>query len=280
MPTVTYLPQGSANTGPDYVTRYTRTARVDFATAEASGLIRARNASGFWIGQTYAEDGVFDLFSFCNSIETRFEESDCKRAFLVTAQYGPWEPCNEDPTLNPTEVEIDFVAYERIVDSDVVNGNAILNSAGDPFDPPVTSDDSRLVLTFTRNELFYDIELADLVRDTINESAWRGFDTGTVKASAPRASRQYHPRIGWFWRVTYVFHLNRDGWDKVVLDAGMRKKVTGGQAVILTKDGAPVASPVPLNGSGNQLADGADPVWLTFATYRAIDFSIFNLDDA
>ncbi|MFO0960850.1 MAG: hypothetical protein U0800_26000 [Isosphaeraceae bacterium] len=283
MPTVDYIAAGAGSVGPDFVRRYTRGARVQFASGEPSGPKLAILASGFAIGASYAtgEAGEADFFSFCIGIDARVEVEDVKGAYLVTAQYGPWEPCGEDPTLNPVEVEIDHADFERIVDEDVESGEAIVNSAGDPFDPPVTADDSRMILTFTRNEQDYDANLADEVRDTLNAGGWRRFGEGTVKAKAPKATRLFHPLIGWYWRVTYTFHVNRDGWDRKILDAGMRQKASGGgQSVILSKDKMPVSTPVPLDGSGHPLPDGSDPEWLTFRVYRRIDFSIFNLDDA
>lgn len=281
MPTVAFLPEANGELGPDFTSRYTRTCRVEFETGEPFGPLTARLASGMFIGQMYATGHETDEFAFCNRITMRTELPDVRNVFLVTGDYGPWEPCSADPLLNPPEIEVDYVGFERVVDRDVDTEKAIVNSAGDPFDPPVTADDSRLVITITRNEEFYDESLAELVRDKVNDAEWRGKPAGTVKASAPKASRQFHPSLGYYWKVTYVFHVNSDGWQRKILDAGFRRKATSGtgQVVILSKDNAPVSTPVPLDGLGQPLDPADDPVFLPFTVYGKIGFGIFNMDD-
>jgi hypothetical protein len=267
----------------DFTRRYTRSWRVLFAPGESlKGPINAFAAVGLNIGTNYVTTTEYDDASFVNSLKAKQEEYDDGRSWIVTATYGPWEPQGETPLSNPVEVESGSVQFERLVDQDWYTGEAVVNSAGDMFDPPLTGDDSRQVLTFVRNEATFNNALALALKDTVNAGSWRGYGPRTVKASMPKASRQYHPQIGFYWRVSYEFHINPEKWDKVILDAGMRRLDPSDatkQRPIVTKDGSPVSSPVPLDGSGAPLAVGGTPVWKRFRVHVEADFSLFNLDN-
>lgn len=274
----------------DFSHTYARMWQVVFEgpTARFAGPLSAMalvsTMAGVSVGSPYVTSFESDPYSFLRKFSAKDDGESDGLGFFVGLDYGPWEPQSEDPTENPAEVDVDHSRQERIVDEDVVDGGALLNSAEDPFDPPIVADDSRLVLTITRNEYRFNPLLADAVRDTINiadcKIAGTIYRALTLKALAPKASRQFHPRIGFYARVTYQFESNRDTWKGRTLDCGMRKLVAGERKAIFTKEGLPVGSPVLLDGTGLPLdPPDADPVYLVHNKYLPIDFSIFNLEN-
>jgi hypothetical protein len=263
-----------------YQGTYTRSFQVIFSDRYA-GPIRARAAVGIGIGDVYriGVDGVDDFFeedtgAFCNEISAEQEtgpEADGKQ-WTVTVQYGPYEPASDNPLAEPAQVEVDHDHFDRPVIRDV-DGNLICNSAGDPYNPPIRKDDSRPVLTVVKNyPAPFDLALADDYRDTINSTPFFGVPPGRVKCRAPRASRQFHPVIGEFYRVTFQFDFNRDGWNAKPLDEGFR--YLSGAQLVAAFDGNSLASePVLLDGEGGRLAVGGDPVYHDFQIYEGRDFA-------
>lgn len=195
----------------------------------------------------------------------------------ATAEYGPLEPPNEDPLLESPDYDWDGVTFEEVVDQDV-DGLAVVNSAGDYFDPPITRDANRSVLTVTRNESSFNPGLADLYRDVVNSDTFAGAAPGTVKCSSIKGKWVPFPDLfaGGYWQVTYVFHFKREGWNRVILDQGFRK-LDGTTRKPILIDGEPASSPVLLNGLGDELTPGNPPEFLEFEVYESAAFSVFNL---
>lgn len=239
------------------------------------------------IGTTYSTSGAgaeADAGAFVVGLEAR-ESSDDGKGWDVTVQYGPYNASlfSVNPTSWPSKVTWSAHKYERALFFDKSN-NAILNSAGDPFGEPVTVDDSRTVMTVVRNELAstFSMTLAESYRDTINTGIWNGYAAKTVKCSSITTGElQYDSNAQvWYYTVTYIFEINRDTWVKKVLDHGYAEldSTTSKRKAIKGADGKEVSEPVPLDGSGHQLATGGTPVTLSFDVYSDVDFSVFNID--
>lgn len=254
-----------------------------------TGGFAVRAALGIVIGDPYqlGVDGVDawaegDTGAFATSIRAAVS-SDDGRTWRAEVDYGPYDPeTTTSPLDEPEEVSWDGVTFEVPVDYDA-DGTAIVNSAGDPYDPPVIREDDRPVLTIVRNELEFDPDLSDLYRGSTNSATFFGRAAGTVKMLPIRAQRLWSANLqlnnGFYWRVTYTFHINKDGWKKKLLDQGYQEVVSGNRKKILV-DGLPVSSPQLLNGSGAKLAVGGTPVYKEFTVHKPRDFSIFNFAGA
>jgi hypothetical protein len=157
------------------------------------------------------------------------------------------------------------------------DGKAVVNSANDYFDPPITKDQSRPVLTLTRNEQTFNPDLAAQFKDHTNSGGFFGWDVGQVKCSNIVPNEEYHPEIGVYYSVSYEFQFEPKGWKRKVLDQGLRKLTSGKQDNILIK-GLPVQSPALLDGHGQPNDPAADPVFLEFTVYDEVDFGSLNLE--
>ncbi|MCK5601058.1 hypothetical protein KAR91_04260 [Candidatus Pacearchaeota archaeon] len=186
-----------------------------------------------------------------------------------------------DPLSQPWEIEWGFAMSNEPIDRDIFS-RAITNSAGEPFDPPITRDFADLVLRIRRNEAAFSPGRAYLYKDTVNSDWVWGFAPGCVRCV------DYSGRIAraadmFYWQVNYEFQIRRDGWRLIVFDAGYREINGDGTDYenITDEDGNQVAQPWPLNGAGRKLTlteiQNRYAYFRTFDIYRAIPYTLLGL---
>lgn len=235
-----------------------------------------------------------DTGVFANNIQCD-PTGDEGRSWRITVTYGPpadGEPKPANPLQEAESIDYGGETWERIIDQDV-DGNAIVNTAGDPFDPPLTVEDYRPTFTVTRNEPVYNPLSADPykgfnpaaeydLRGTLNDDVFYGFPIGTVKFGIPTARllwSQDAPGTHYYWQVTRPYYVNPNGWGRVVLNAGRRKLVSGNRKPIFI-DGVPAADPVPLDVDGAPIAPGGTPYYKVFEVHPEADFTYWNFSGA
>lgn len=278
----TYASRTSSQ-GADWTRTYSRSWRVETNSA-ATGAKTVREACPVSLGNSFDDGDGTDAGSYCQSIEARCITDDGK-SWEVVATYGPYNPETnpQSPIDRPIQVSWGTASYEKILDFDA-DGTPVLNSAGEPFDPPVTVDDDRLVLNVTRCELNFDPGLADLYKNCLNNDSWLGAEAGTIKLKPITAALKKDAEIGYYWEVSYSFEWNKDGWNEPVYDQGLNELVdvsgTTKRKPILTATGVPIQDPVPLDGEGLALAIGEDPVGIECVRYPLRDFGVLNFTEA
>lgn len=246
---------------------------------------------GITYGVAYEYGGEFDT-AYCNNITTNKGTEEDYGSYDIVVSYG--QPQGEDPlsvaspSYDPVQLELDFIEYERPVDVDV-EGNQIVNSAGDSYDPTVAADDARMVLTFTRNEATADYALYNTIKNRVNSTTFLGFRARCVKAKPPRVRRLWHNDTGYYFQITYQFEVRDEdyededgnylgqGWDYVSLDSGLRQKVGTNLETILVNN-QPTQKPYPLDGAGAKLADiTGTKSYRVYKLYREYDFNELGL---
>lgn len=221
-----------------------------------------------------------DLQAFVNNVQV--DPGKDARNWTITVSYGPWQPREQNPLDEPPSIECDGEQFERIVDRDR-DGNPIVNSSKDYYDPPVVRDDSRPTMVIVRNEPYSTPNPAPAYNDRVNSATFHGEDPGTVKCGIIKRSRQWHQAVpdgGYYWRTTYPFTLNRDGWQREILDQGLRELVAGTppeRKQIKIKSQL-ATSPVLLDGSGGVLPTDGAAVYNTHHIYLEADFSALGLE--
>ena len=199
---------------------------------------------------TYYDEGnsVVDLAALAESIRGDPEYDDNPFRFLVSVVYStrvydsiaqnggatPTSPqqggnspsssenASENPLLQPAELSITTQERMRVVYLDL-NGNAVLNAAGEPFDPPKEAPDAFLVITITRNEATTS-PVEDLKYiNAINEVILGSFAAGTAICKGISGTASYWHGLR-YWKRTYIFHVTDDvfGWlrDEIMLEHG------------------------------------------------------------
>ncbi len=203
--------------------------------------------------------------------------------YLVTVNYGPLDSVSfgAEPLEWPIRIRCSFQKYDRalFVDQD---GNAIRNSAGDPFGEPILVEDNRPILVVTRNESVnaFSLTLAAQYQDTVNAALWNGFPARTVRCTdIQTGDEQKDPATGlYYYSVSYVFEIKWETWTKEILDQGYAYLDSGTRKPFLDAEKQPISDPQPLDGSGVALDPFDPPVNLTFRILADSDFSAFNID--
>ena len=266
---------------------YTRRFRV-ICSAYSDGPNVVKAALGIRYGDRYQAAGIVsdfaDLYSYVQSIDAAQEEGD-SLGWIVTVSYGPFDsrtagggPDN-NPLLVPIDVEWSFRNQEVICQYDN-NGNKIVNTANDPFDPPIMIDDPRPLLTIVRNEATFNTPVMYSYRTAVNSDPFAGFPPQMARMIQLSGKSVFHYYCGWYWQVRYEIEFNPPiGYRPLILNQGLRKlSQTTGQPVPIILNGTPVSQPMLLTKAG-YLAKPTDAAYfIQPQIYPELPFAYFNFD--
>ncbi len=217
-----------------------------------------------------------------------------KGLYRVEAQYAKQlNGSTAEPTVNTAPTyEWDGQLQSEPVDLDY-DGNPIVNSSGEPFDPPLSAPLPRLTGTITLYKTSLPVStLLAYVGATNSDNPWSiGDGSGDVPrggalitaakvSAASNGLRQV--QIGIEARPTLVINgQSFQPFRRVVHDRG-RRIITGTDGdgnttyeLVRDDNGNPLPDPVLLDGAGGRLAAGSSPVLLSFknhgeASYEAL----------
>jgi len=235
-------------------------------------------------------------------------DSENINTWRVTAAYRYRESDpNDKPTTEfiagkveqPPSVRSGLIYEERPIHNDIY-GNPIVNSVGEMFGerPSVRHAIPWVEVTRFENDNNGNITSAQWA-NTINSDFFWGCVAGQVKLEDIHATRfAMQTGGGWFyyWKVTYVLHFCKEGWNKRIIDAGMNELADlltyypGSERLVVgrVKDGTKteildskkraVMNPVRLDGKGHPLSDKALPSHiLEFECMNGLYFNWLNL---
>ena len=196
----------------------------------------------------------------------------------------------------PVKVAVSFIKAQEVVGGTLLpvsfvsrgidvapEGNGGVNSAGEPFDPPITKDVSRIVLTFQKNEDTFDIPRAQQYQDSINDDHWFGFPEKHLKVesiSTPGKQRRVDPDNNPvdFYPITYIIHGNKVAWKKFILNQGTFFIKDGQRHAFLTAEGFPRIG--LLTSTGGELGEGEDNTFSDIDVYEPQTFGNLGLPPA
>ena len=219
----------------------------------------------------------------------------CKYAPLDIPESGEKEPEASDPI----DLSIDISERDIPLKTDL-DGHAVVNSAWQPFDDPITISWAEIEFKITRKEYWNPLQKIYQFRNVLNSEPIWGFPAKSLKMIITGSRSQ----DGYGWSVTYSIRSftgrgdmpeydsassnTFPGWQPYVLDQGTKQIaeefVTTGwpliqkQIDIVDSQGIAVDHPVNLDGSGKLKTDGG-AVYLAFKGYRELDFALLNLPD-
>ena len=184
---------------------------------------------------------------------------------------------NQNPQSEPTEwVPIYETKFERLqaVATKDQSGNAIANSAGQPFDSGIAI--SRFIPVWN----FWQFEPATVSDETIiernevtNNATFRGRAVDTLLCTVDSSV------IGFYYgrrlRFTqYSLRYNSETWKQKRLDVGTVYKDGTTLKPYLDDEGNVING--PLNGSGGKVTGGDPPAVLEFAVFPSVGFSFLR----
>jgi len=277
---VTYvgeLAEGRRATNSRGVRTYTRVFRLTTSSQTDNAFTVGSNGSLPVIGNTFPSDGN----AYCTDLDVQ-----CVRGWRiwdVTATYSTERAINTVPTSDPVFVQWDTEQFTKPATQDK-DGKGIVNSAGDPFLPPEQMDDSRRVVTITKNLSVVPTWILSY-QDAVNSDTFtidgRSIAIGEAKMQRVSVGPAEIRNGTTFRAVTFVIALRREGWAYKILDQGYNEKDaadTTKRKPILVRGQLPT-SPVLLDGTGKQLANPAtaNAVYLTYNVYKTQAFSSLPL---
>lgn len=201
----------------------------------------------------------------------------------------------EDPLDKKPEIEIDFETYQTVAEGALVNdssvddddaadsssfqffGRALVNSAGEPFDPQPEMDQVRPVMTITYNEPFLNIPLLMHYANTVNKTGWLGCSPRTWKMGGPRIHRVQEAQYR-YWQISLTFTFNKMGWDLQLLNQGTYYldggAPSGPQTPFTDAEGNRIVGLLGETGDEfDPLIDTGDATYSRYRVYKERDFN-------
>lgn len=191
------------------------------------------------------------------------------------------------PTSRPWVIKFASIHTERLLGPLDLNGQDVVNAAGQPFDPPPTIPCSNLQINITAyKDSTWDAATHILdYQDTINASDFNLvinpsntmlFPKQTLRVTEYNASSVNENGI-WYWEISLVIEYRVKPWNPIkVLNAGMCyvKDSSTPPQKITDNTGNDVSRPVPLDSAGHVLNAGAA---LNYIDFKGYDEQNFNL---
>ena len=208
-------------------------ATADETTASETWRVTTDNPldDGFLVG---ASSMIPQLFQAHPSYPVRVAQVSPQR---ISGQFTHWDvgvkysskvkDTDENPLDKPVDVTIDGELFQAPYYIDQ-NGNACVNSANDPYDPPLMRDDSRDVITLVENVASYDFQTQRLYRNSVNSDVFSInkpgltgtiFPPGLAKMQTFSGTSQEKDGVT-YWQRTLKIEIKEDGWLDRPLDQG------------------------------------------------------------
>lgn len=246
--TVTYIgedPGGRKANNTLGVRTYTRVFKFETSDQAEDAWDVGSHANAPVIGDVFHD-------AWCKSVSP--ENNHPWKGWIITAEYSSERELATDPTADPAVVKITTEQFQKEA-TETNTGDAICNSAGDPFDPPIMMDDSRRVAHISKNMSGHPSWILDY-SDVVNSDSFvlKGITYTAGQGKVQRVSiGEQQVRNGVpFVVVDIEIHLQKNGWPIDRMDAGFREVTYGGgmSNIRNSEDGELPAAPVPLDGSG------------------------------
>lgn len=239
-----------------------------------------------------------DPYAFCTAINGPVQDQGDPTLWRITYEYsyamdGSASPATGNPaidsqqkgaspasrsavpTARPRDYNIVQNTYMEASEFDAY-GDDILNSAGDPFLPPIELPKVEIIVTVGLN----DVSAPSLAwlgaqnktnANTITVGPYTG-TAGKWKLNKLSAVPVYENNLA-YWRWTMEWAYRADGWEKMIVDKGMREKTAAGERQPVDMgSGLSPSQPILLNGAGRKLPTGTRPYHLSFVVFRPYTF--------
>lgn len=247
--------------------KYTRVFKVE-GDSKNDTAFDAGSATGLpSIGDAFPDDAN----AFCKTIAVTIAPGGGYKHWLVTCDYDDTyqieqiTPVNDELVITWSSELFQSPAWK---DKDL---KGVVNSAGDPFNPPAMRDDHRTVCRITKN--YTNIPTFVLTYpNTVNDQAF----TVDGVLVAKRYAKVSNVSVGGverrngvaFRSLTIELQIRNTEWDLSILDAGFRQIVnTTERERITNENGTDITEPALLDGAGVKV-DDPDTDGAVFLDYR------------
>jgi hypothetical protein len=252
---------------------YTRVFLLTTDSRSDGAFTVGSNVSLPVIGSAFPDDAN----AVCKSIDVACVDGFTK--WHVTCNYDDTYQVESTPTNDETRISWSSEIFQREAWKDK-DGDGVLNSAGDPFNPPVMRDDARTVCRIVQNASSVPTYVLTYP-NCVNSTSFT-IDGVSVAARYAKISNvgvsEERRRNGTVYReVTIEMHIRNETWDFEILDAGFREfdPADSTKRILITNDdGTDITEPACLDGSGAKVATPtpANAVFGTFRVYTELNY--------
>lgn len=267
-------PSGRKATNQKGVRTYSRAFKLETTSQSEGPYAVGSHVSLPKIGSAYPDDAG----AWCTTLQV--DNTDPWTGWTVTAEYSSERELSENPTEDAMQIRVYTEQFQKpaVFNKD---DELIVNSAGDPYDPPPMMDDSRRVISLVRNVSAHPSWVLDY-QDAVNSDTFtvRGitYAIGTGKVQSVSISDAQKRNGHDFYTLEVLIHLQKNGWILKNLDAGFREIAYGGgrKNILNSDDNERVTAPVPLDGNGQPLDDPSptNNVLRSDVVYDTLPFSV------
>jgi hypothetical protein len=267
---------------------YTITYMALVSSSSDSAALVARSLPDY--GTAYSYAGVTDKDATLKRRDVRqigIKEYEATCTWDTSTKAGSDEdqgPLTEPPKRSWTTVSEDF--YPNVD----LDNKPIVNSAGYAPENGIAITRHYSVYRLTRNEAFFNTEMAAQYVDAVNAGYWRGQADGCAKILGINADEQYWaPKKLWYATVTYEVVVNPAGWDVLAIDKGPYCWVKNESSGLYerkwtdtnSETGTEVTREVYLDGRGAELSDARVQAgryeWNRFKVHRRLNFGALRI---
>lgn len=253
---------------------YSRTFKID-SDSKSDTAFDIGSVSGLpVIGDAFPDDAN----AFCKRISVSCQAG--YKYWTVQCDYDDtYDNANTTPSDDETQISWSSELFQRPAWKDK-DGDAVLNSAGDPFNPPVMRDDHRTVCRIVKNASTVPTYVLTYP-NAVNSTAFT-IDGVTVAQRYAKISNvavsEAKRRNGVVFRTVNIeMQIRNQTWDFEILDAGFRRldpSDSSDRILIVNDDETLPTDPVLLDGSGAVLSDPdtTNAVFGTFRVYEELNF--------
>lgn len=227
---------------------------------------------------TTAVDDVGDTWGSTKAKSKRATAfSEDLLTYEVTVEYSsetdPADSFPENPLSMPNQYaysgENVTEPYFRDVD-----GDPVVNSAGDDYAELPQRERNPRTITITRNVATFDDSVAQPYIERINSSSVSingvSYNARKCRITNYDATGPHEQNGVEYWTETIVIKCRAEGWDDKLEDRGLNELDSGKVKPILDTKHEPVVSPYPLNGAGVKKPNATDtPAQRTHKPYTA-----------
>jgi len=218
-------------------------------------------------------------------------EGDPTKLWKVENTYStkPSKRCQdesiEDPLLEPQKVSGGFVKYTEEATEDR-NGVAIKSSSHEMFrGAQVEFDANRPTVRIEQNTARLGLATFTEMIDTVNDRTLWGLAARKIKLSNITWSRNLYGQCNFYFTRNFEFDINFNTFDRKLIDEGtkvLNPDLVGADKdnpkhFIRYKDANDENTRVILDGNGNALTDGANPVEITIEKYEESNFLLLGI---
>lgn len=276
--------------GNKVVREYTKSWRAIGTASESSFAVRTSAAVLTVAGLTHPEDITARLVGL-DAVKEKSAKAGVVRTYIVTASYSSdREKGNRSPLFPDSPAVVSYAWEERLIPvTEDLDGEAIVNTVGDPFDPPLEINVPIFVITIRvgLDPATMAGFLSPAYSRAVNDATFFGWDEGKALLRECKGDPAIYTDDDEiehdYFDATIQIAFDPLGYNPVkVLNAGYNE-FSGEEdekiRILLPGDGTETSTPQPLDESGHALfGDDVETGkhFLEFNLYNAVDFSVFS----